>query len=411
MENETGCMNQVLANFLNLAPKGYSMAELEKRGQYMAELRRELRTQITEPMPRKSAPTYSVSQLADICRLDRQRITYLCNKESTALPKGRLVGRAREFTLEEVLAWVAEVPGYRIPANWRAPTIVCANFKGGSTKSTTAMCLAQGLTLRGRRVLLVDLDPQATLTELCGFYADAEVSEEHTVAPFLASFADDQPLEDLRYAVRPTYWRNIDLIPASVELFGADLNYPAVIRKRPEQPIWTLLSKGLEPLKDEYSYVIIDTPLSLSSTTVNALMAADTVLMPLVPDNLDFLSSLQFWQLFEDLNGVLPKDVNFKGKTYDLIKVLLSKVDYTSPTTELIRHWARQAYGTWLLGIEIPRSSEVANAAMWLNTVYDLTKSQGNFSKKTIDRVREPLNQVCEYIDEFYRTKFHYGRT
>lgn len=407
MGKEVGYLNKYL---VNLAPKGYSMAELEKRGQFMAELGQQLRMRSTELMPRKFAPTYSVSQLADICRLDHQRIKYLCGREATTLPKGRIVGRAREFTLEEVLEWVNEVPSFSLPPNWQTPTIVSANFRGGSTKSTTAMCLAQGLTLRGHKVLLVDLDPKGALTALCGFYPDVEISEKHTVTSFLASFADDEPMKDLRYAVRPTYWKNIYLIPASAELFGAEFNYSAVIRKRPEQAIWALLSTGLEPLKVDYSYVIIDTPPSLSCTTVNALMAADTVLMPLVPDSRDFLSSLQFWKLFEDLNGVLAKDVNFKGKTYDLIKVLLSKVDYTSPATGLIRQWARQAYGTWLLGIEVPRSSAVANAAMWINTVYDLTKSQGDFRKETIDRVREPLNQVCEYIDEFYRAKFHQGR-
>lgn len=403
-EKDVASVNQDLGKFIDKAPKGYTMAELERRGQFMAELGRELRTRITEPMPRKSAPTYSVAQLADICRLERQRINYLCSRESTTLPKGRIVGRAREFTLAEVLEWVKEVPGYTLPASWVTPTIVSANFKGGSTKSTTAMCLAQGLTLRGRRVLLVDLDPQGTLTELCGFYADAEVSEEHTVAPFLASFADDEPLADLRYAVRETYWKNLDLIPASAELFGAEFNYPSVIRKRPDQAIWALLSMGLGPLKHDYDYIIIDTPPSLSYTTVNALMAADSVLMPLVPDSLDFLSSLQFWKLFGDLNGVLAKDVQSTGKTYDLINVLLSKVDYTSPSTGLIRQWSQQAYGEWLLTTEVPRSSAVSNSAMRVNTVYDMTKDDAN--KKTIDRVRVPLNLVCEYIDEFYRAKY-----
>jgi len=407
VEKDVNFINEDLAKFVNLAPKGYSMSELEQRGQFMAQLGRDLRKRITEPMPRKAAPTYSVSQLAEICRVDRQRINYLCNKESSTLPRGRMVGRSRVFTLEEVLEWVQTVNALKVPENWRAPIIVSANFKGGSTKSTTAMCLAQGLTLRGRKVLLVDLDPQATLTELCGFYADAEISEDQTVAPFLASFADDEPMKDLSYAVKPTYWKNIDLIPASAELFGAEFNYPAIIKKRPEQAIWALLEKGLAPLRDSYSYVILDTPPSLSYTTVNALMAANSVLMPLVPDSLDFLSSLQFWKLFGDLNGVLAKDENAVGKSYDLINVLLSKVDYNSAATGLIRQWALQAYGNWLLNTEVPRSAAVANSAMRVNTVYDLTKSQDDSSKKTIDRVREPLNRVCEYIDEFYRAKFY----
>ena len=364
----------------------------------------DLRNQILAPKPRKSAPKFTVGQLAEVCGIDRQRVNYLLTKEG--LPKGRMDGRVREFELKDVYSWVASIRNFPIkPENVPAATLIFPNFKGGSTKTTTAMCVAQGLALRGRKVLCIDLDPQGSLTELCGIYADVEVEHEHTVAPYLESYLDKEPMASLDYAIQPSYWPGIDVIPASAALFGSEFNFPAIVRAKPNFPIWTILREGLKSTRFNYDYIIIDTPPSLSYLTVNALMAADSLIMPLVPDALDFISSIQFWGLFSDLTGLFQKDD--EGKTYDMINVLLCKVDNSLQSVPIVKAWAQRAYEEWMLTTEIPLSSAASAGALSFNTVYDQMKGSEDASKKTIDRVRQPFNDLCDYIDTYYIKKWN----
>jgi len=384
--------------------EGFSLAEVAARGREMTQLAKQLRDKILAPQPRKKAPVFSTSQLAELCGIDRQRVNYLI-KKGGELPQGRMdVGASREFSLEEVQQWVlAEKKLPTRGARSRGAILSSANFKGGSTKTSTAMCLAQGLSLRGRKVLLVDLDPQGSLTELCGYYADVEIQEEHTVAPFIASYTDDEPIKDLSSVVRPTYWNNVSLIPASAALFGSEFNFPLIVRKRPDFKIWTLLRKGLAPMTDEFDYVICDTAPSLSYLTVNALMAADSLIMPLVPESLDFISSMQFWSLFSDLTQMLSSE---DSKRYDMIQIVLSKVDSNSAAVNVVRQWAHMAYGSWMFATEIPYSSAASTGALSFNTIFDQMKGSSDSSKKTIERLRGPLNALCEHIDHFYTAKW-----
>lgn len=355
----------------------------------------ELREQMLAPRPRKKAPVFGSSHVANLCGIDRSRLNYLASKEDSGLPPGKLHGngRSRSFTLEETQEWVRSVSriGTR-PAGADGQILITANFKGGSTKTTTTMSLAQGLTLRGRKVLVVDLDPQASLTELCGLYAERDVEEKDTVMPYIYR---DQG--DLRYAIQSTYWANLDMIPASPALFSAEFVIPSYIINDPKIRFWDIVANGLAPLRKEYDYIVIDTAPSLSYLTINALMASNAMIMPLVPESLDFISSVQFWKLFTDLTQTFMKLDT--GKRFDFISVLLSKVDYgTTSSSPVVRAWAQRAYGDWLMPVEIPASSVVGSEALEFATVYDIDAWEG--SKKTLTRIRDPFDAFVKIIDD-----------
>ncbi len=140
------------------------------------------------------------------------------------------------------------------------------------------MCLAQGLSLHGRKVLVIDLDPQASLSELCGLYAEKEIFPEDTILPFIY----DQRVEGgLLSKVQPTYWDGLDIIPAHTELVGAEYHLPAMQMKLPGFNFWTVLRERLAPLRKHYDYILLDTSPSLSYLNLNALMAADAMVMPM----------------------------------------------------------------------------------------------------------------------------------
>src|ERR1019366_3514208 len=138
---------------------------------------------------------------------DKQKINYLATKAELNLPPGTLRGngKSREFTLAEARIWIDKVaPFTKRPAGVKGKKIAIGNFKGGVSKTTTTMTLAQGLSLFGRRVLIMDLDPQASLSALNGILADSEVTDEQTVLPLI--YGDEKSLD---YAIQETYWDGI----------------------------------------------------------------------------------------------------------------------------------------------------------------------------------------------------------
>lgn len=357
----------------------------------------EVRESMLAPHPRKNAPVYTTTQVASLCRIDRQRANYfLSSRSDLELPQGTLRGKgnSREFTLAETRIWIDKVaPFTRRPDGAKGKKIAIGNFKGGVSKTTTAMTLAQGLSLFGRRVLILDLDPQASLTALTGILADSEVEDDQTALPLIYG-----EQENLEYAVQSTYWDGIDLIPASAALFGAEFYLPFKQSKDSKFQFWNVLNKGMESLLDRYDVIIIDTPPALSYMTINAFMAADGLIVPTPPSALDYASSTQFWNLFSDLSSSMQQVAPGLDKTFDFIHVLLAKVDHTQAATHVVREWIKKTYESLVLPIEVPTTTVTQSAAAEFGTVYDISKYEG--SLKTYQRAREAYDRLAEIVDQ-----------
>ncbi|MBC8751914.1 AAA family ATPase [Paraburkholderia sp. WC7.3b] len=349
-----------------------------------------IRDAMLEPYPRKKAPTFTSSSLASLCGIDKPRVKYLSGKGDLPVGASTGAGRAKVFTLEETIAWIKATSKRAIrPKGARARVIAVANFKGGVTKTTTAVSISQGLTLLGRKVLIIDCDPQGSTTQLLGYAPETEVTDESTLLPLF--YGDEK---DVRFAIRETYWHNLDLIPARIALSDVEFEVPAKLLSDRKFEFWDILNKGLKPVLDDYDVVIVDTPPALSQLTTNALVAADSILLPCPPEGMDFASSTQFWRLFSEVARRLP---NVKDeKRYDFVKVIMTKVKNTE-LSRVVQGWLHKAYGSRVLPILLPESSVQVSAAAMLSTIYDLSKSEVNSASYA--RIRQPFDQLTEYLD------------
>ncbi|MDM0109724.1 AAA family ATPase [Variovorax sp. J22R24] len=368
-----------------------NLEDIEHQAHKVAGMMDRIRAAMLAPTAAKSAPTLKAVQLAELCGVDKSKISYRLTRGD--LPSGEIHGNSREWSMADAQVWARELRSDHLrPEGAAAITITVANFKGGVAKTTSAVTLAQGLAMRGHKVLLLDLDAQGSATTLFGVLPDAEVETEHTA---LLLFNGDE--DNLQYAIRPTYWPGIDLVCAAPLLYGAEFHLPARQAKDPGFEFWRVLDRGLDLTREQYDVIVIDTPPSLSYVTINALMAADGVIMPLPPSALDFASSAQFWDLFSDLCNQLVRSRG-KDKSFEFIDVLLSRVEASDTASSVVRQWVLEGYGDKVLPIEIPKTAVAATASAEFGTVYDLPR--GSVNSKTFSRARVAYDRMCELIEQ-----------
>jgi chromosome partitioning protein len=355
-----------------------------------------LRAKMLEPHPRKRAPVYTGAQVAELCGIDPKQMTYLAKRGDLPAGSHEGNGKRRQFSLAETRTWISRLSKVqKKPAGARAATISIVNFKGGSTKTTTAFNLAQGLTLRGRRVLLVDLDPQGSATTLTGMLPAAEIMEEHTVGPITYPPLSEAP-RDLSYAIQPTYWDGLDLIPAAPHLFNAEIFLP-IHSRDPDIAWWDILNQAIDKHRDEYDVILFDTAPALSYLAVNAVVASDGLLMPIPPDNLDYASSVAFWNLLSETLSALKNSRGYE-KDFAFMRVLLSRVDATSIAATVVKDWIIRTYGPYVLTVEIPKSQVTSVGAVQFGTVYDISRYDG--ATKTYSKIRDAYDKFVEMIDQ-----------
>ncbi len=206
--------------------------------------------------------------------------------------------------------------------------IAVANQKGGCSKTSVVANLGIGLALTGKRVLLIDSDPQGSLTASLGFPDPDEIPL--TLATIMMDIMDEKDFP-ADYGMLH-HKEGVDLIPANMELSGIEVSLANTMSRE------MILKEYIEMVRDQYDFILIDCMPSLGVMTINALVAADRVLVPVQSSYL----SVKGLQMLLKTIAVVKKRLN---KQLKIEGILITMVDYRTNYAKDITAMLRDSYG------------------------------------------------------------------
>lgn len=287
--------------------------------------------------------------------------------------------------------------------------LAVTNFKSGSGKTTTATHLAQYLALHGYRVLAIDLDPQASMSSLLGYQANAHLSANASIYSAIRYDEEQVPFGSV---IHKTHFPGIHLSPSSLELQEFEHATPrnlaerhADIERAAEERSFDRIQTAITMVGDDYDVVILDCPPQLGFLTLSALYAATAVIVPVNPQMLDVASMSQFLYMISDLMSVARKAGG--GPNFSFLRYLITQYEPTDGLQTQIAAFLRAQFGERVLTAPTVKSPAISEAALARQTLYELGRD--SFQRNTYDRAMESLTTVGAEIESLIKAAW--GRT
>jgi cellulose biosynthesis protein BcsQ len=401
-----------------------------------------IRQQTFSPENEKTLRRFSSWEVAELIFKVNQSTLRGRLAADPSLPQGLTEedGRQHWYTLEEINELRRRLKVNRKslmpprPAGKRAIRAAIANFKGGAGKSTVALHFAHAAALDGYRVLVVDFDPQATLSHSMGLN---DVSEEYTVWGVMArdliretermnaatqgaesgtalpqrklpSSITEMGLNELRVTdfIKPTNWPTIDALPSCANAAFVEFASAQYRHLNPEWSFFAAVSRFLDSLpQDAYDMIIFDCPPAIGYQSMNAVFAADVLYIPSGPGYWEYDSTTSFIgqlsEALEDLGrfrGRLPSGTD-PVKAFADIKFLLTRFEPNNDLHRAMQSAFNQVFKPHVAEHPIEMTRAVEQSGRFLSSIYEMDYRQ--MTRETWRRARASFDRA---YDEFRAT-------
>lgn len=341
--------------------------------------------------------------LRDVCKLLNIHSTFFYEK-TRDIPDlaGTKINHQRQFSLEEIhrLQEHLQLLPRQMYGIQRAITVAVANFKGGVAKTFTAVTLAQYFALRGYRTLMIDTDPQGSLSTTFGL-SPTSVDDWKTILPYLygkkyvEQFGHDWP-KSFAESIDNTYWSRLDIVAANLELYSGE--FVMQLRRNDDEnfQFHKPLHEAIEDVRKDYDIIVIDNPPALSLSTAAALYAADALIVPTPADMLDLESARAFIKLATEILGAVEKAFGDR-KVFDIFRVLVTKFRTGSEAQQRMAGTLREIFGAYCVEQPMVQSEAIQRLAQGFLTIYEADpRAPGRTALKNALEAANDVNRLIE---------------
>lgn len=299
------------------------------------------------------------------------------------LDHGHAPGGAK-VTLEEMHRLMGPKLPSR-PAGTRAKRVLIQNFKGGAQKTTVCLHLSQFLALRGYRCLMIDTDPQATLSRCMGFIPE-QVASENTIAGL---FSEKGDLFSGRLKPMPTHFHNIKMVPASLGLTTMDFDIArAFMSGDPNaKRFYAAVDEALVEFEDDYDFILFDSPPAFSFLGISLAWAADSLVVTMPTEVIDFSATGDFLSMAGEFLQEIEQATEIQKSWMEFL-VVHGRVAQGA-SSDMVMSLSARVFQEHRVASFISASRPIANCLATFQSVFEVTSNSELVDSRSLKRARE----------------------
>lgn len=360
--------------------------------------------------------TFRTAELSEITGLSDRQIREWRRKNKDSLIAFERSNASSSVSLPQLPLTLAEMHRMmrelgvapRRPAGSRAIRLGCFNFKGGSTKTSTCFNLAGYFALHGWRTLVIDADPQGSLSSMFGFSPE-DVDPAHTLLPALQSVTSDDLFGGITLSPLSTHIDGLDIVPANLEMIGADFDITAAFTDRipGAREFYECVDRAIKQVEHHYDVILIDGAPAFSFAALATMWAADGMIIPVPPASPDFKATAAFCAMASSGLQLLANRAGVPDREWAPTIFVHNRVKGRSQSADVIQSLSKEVFGRHLCEASIPDTSAIPNALALQMSVWEATPN--DVDSRGLRQARQAYGELGEKVVSSIRAAWTAG--